>query len=124
VIIDGREVDALARSFTTAPAKVIPSLVPVAKNAGNKIKNGLRREASGHRRLPHLQTGISYEVNVTRDSVSVEVGWHDPAGQQNLANIIAFGTSDTPAHMDITKPLRDEVPAFTRWVAKVAAEAL
>lgn len=123
-MLDGSEVDRLARDLSAAPAKVIPALVPVAHVAGNKMKRGLRQQASGHRGMPGLVGGITYEIETTRNSVSVSAGWFSPVGQQHLENIAAFGTSKTPAVMNVLAPLQAEAPAFVRWVAKVAAEAL
>lgn len=122
MILDGSDVDALARRLLAARVKLIPALVPVAHKAGNRMKSGLRRQAAGHRGMPGLVGGITYEIETTSNSVTVAAGWFNPVGQQHLENIAAFGTSDTPAVMDITQPLRDEVPQFMKWAARVAAE--
>lgn len=124
MILDGSQVDRLARDLATAHRKVIPALVPVAHKAGNKMKSGLRRQASGHKGMPGLVGGITYEIETTATSVTVSAGWFDPTGQQHLENIAAFGTAKTPAVMDVLQPLRDEAPDFARWVARIAAEAL
>lgn len=123
-MFDASEVHALAADMQMAPAKVMLALVPVAHTAGNKMKAGLRRGASGHRRLAGLSAGISYELDVTPSQVKVEAGWFNPTGQGHLENIAAFGSVNNAPVMDITEPLRAEVPAFVRWVAKVGAEAL
>ena len=120
---DTSELDALARELAAAPAKVIPAIVPVAHRAGGNIKRRMRKDASGHRRLGTLPKYVEYDIETTRSSVTVDVGFRKE-GQGNLANIAAFGTADTAPVMDITAGLRDEVPNFMRWVAKVGAEAL
>ena len=123
-MLDASEVHALAGQMRMAPAKAMLALTPVAHTAGNKMKNGLRSQARGHRRLAGLPAGISYEVDVTPTQVKVEAGWFNPVGQGHLENIAAFGTSRSAPVMDIMQPLHAEVPAFMRWVAKVGSEAL
>lgn len=123
-MLDGSEVDALARQFTTAPYKVLPALVPVAHVAGNKIKSGLRQQASGHRNMPGLVGGIEYKIELTPSAVGVETGWFNPTGQQHLENIAAFGTSRTGPVMDILQPLNAEVEPFIRHAVKAAVEAI
>ncbi len=120
---DTRELDRLARDFTTAPAKVIPAIVPVAHRAGAKIKASMRKDAAGHRHLPGLPRFVEYDVDVAPTSVTVEVGFRKE-GQGNLANVAAYGTSNNAPVMDVTRGLRDEVPDFMRWVARVGSEIL
>ena len=120
---DTSELDALARELAAAPAKVIPAIVPVAHRAGGNIKRRMRKDATGHRRLGALPKYVEYDVEQTRSSVTVDVGFRKE-GQGSLANIAAFGTADTPALFDVTAGLTDEVPNFMRWVAKIGAEAL
>ena len=120
---DTRELDALADDFTTAAARVVPALVPVAHRAGANMKRQMKRDASGHRNLPALPRYVQYDVDVHPTSVSVEVGFRKE-GQGNLANIAAFGTSNNAPIMDITAPLVAELPKFMAQAAKAAAEAL
>ena len=119
---DKSELDKLYRDLVMAPAKIIPALMPVAQKVGANMKQTMKKDASGHRRLGALPNFVEYDIDATAASVSVEVGFRKE-GQGNLANIAAFGTVDTPAFMDITRSLTDEVPAFMRWVAKVGTEA-
>lgn len=122
-VFDTSELDALARDFAAAPAKVIPALLPVANKAGVSIKGVMRRDASGHSHLPGLSRAVEYDVDSDASSVTVTVGFRKQ-GQGNLANIAAFGTSNNAPVMDITRGLTAEVPKFMRWAARVAAEAL
>lgn len=122
--IDTSQLDRLAREIASAPARVIPSLVPVANRAGINMKRAMRADASNHRGVPDLPRSIEYDVTVTPVSVSVDVGWLNPSGQGHLENIAAFGSPTSAPVMDVTRGLTDEVPAFMRWVAKVGSEAL
>lgn len=122
-MFDASEIHALAAEQRIAADWVMAAIVPVAGRAGQNIKAGIRRSASGHTRLPHLSRAVSYDVNVSPTRVEVEVGF-DQSGQGNLANIAVYGTSKTAPFVDIDSPLQAEVPNFMRWVAKVGAEAL
>jgi hypothetical protein len=120
---DHSELDAFARELAAAPAKILPALIPVANKAGVGIKRTMKKDASGHRHLPGLAAKVSYDVETTPTTVTVEVGFI-AEGQGELANIAAFGTSKTAPVMDITRGLYEEAPRFAAWVAKAAAEAL
>ena len=122
-MLDSSEVHALALGMRMAPAKAMLALAPVAHTAGNKMKNGLRSQARGHRRLAGLPAGISYEVDVSATEVKVEAGWFNPVGQGHLENIAAFGTSRNAPVMDIMQPLHAEVPAFMITVGIFASVA-
>jgi hypothetical protein len=121
--IDTSELDALARGFMAAPAKVIPSLLPVAHKAGGNIKATMKRDATGHRGLKSLPSFVEYDIEQTPTSVTVEVGFRKE-GQGNLANFAAFGTPKQAPVMDITAGLYAELPNFMRWVVKVGSEIL
>lgn len=122
-MLDGREVNALARGLAIAPAKIIPAIIPVAGRAGANIKRTMRKDVSGHPRFSRLPSLVGYDVTATTSSVTVEVGFRDE-GQGELANIAAFGTSDTPPIMDINHGVRDELPNFMKWLGKAAADVL
>ena len=120
---DTSELDALARDLSVAAAKVIPAIVPVAHRAGGNIKRIMQKDASGHRHLPGLASTVNYDLDTTPTTVTVDVGFRK-IGQGNLANIAAFGSVNNAPVMDITRGLREEVPNFMRWVAKVGSEAI
>lgn len=122
-MLDSREVHALAGELRVAPLRVMTAIVPVAGTAGQKIKAGIRRNATGHYRLGQLPSKVSYDVDASPSEVRVEVGF-DKSGQGNLANIAVYGTADTAPFVDIDTPLNSEVGPFMRWVAKVGAEVL
>lgn len=120
---DASEVYELAQRLATAPARLIPALMPTAHTAGKHIKADMVKDATGHYRLPGLPGAVEYEVNVKGTEVEVEVGFKNE-GQGSLAFIAAFGTEETPAFMDITRGLYREAPKFARFVAKVAGDVL
>ena len=122
-MLDSSEVHALAFEQALAPARVMAALVPVGHRAGNKIKAGIRRNATGHFRLGALPSKVSYEVTSSATEVRVDVGFRKE-GQGNLAHIAVYGKDDQAPFVDIDTPLLDEVKPFMRWVAKVGAEAL
>lgn len=122
-MFDASQLDRLARELAAAPTKVVAAIVPTAHRAGVNMKRTMAKDASGHGHLPDLARHVEYDVDVAATSVTIDVGFRKE-GQGNLANIAAFGTSDTPPVMDITHSLTEEVPNFMRWVAKAGAEAL
>ena len=122
-MLDSSEVHALAAQLHAAPARVMMALVPVAHTAGNKIKGGIRRNASGHRRLPHLARTVEYDLAASASEVRVDVGFRKE-GQGNLAWIAVYGQNDQAPFVDIDTQLADEVKPFMRWVAKVGGEVL
>lgn len=120
---DTSELMALADSFGDASPRLMRALRPVVERAGVGMKKRMVSQASGHRGLGGLPATVEYDVDQGLRFISVEVGFRKE-GQGNLANIAAFGTSDTPPVMDITAPLTAEVPLFMRFAAKAAAEAI
>lgn len=121
--MDSSEVHALAARFYAAPPRVMVAIVPVAERAGVAMKKTMKADASGHRHLPGLAAHVNYSIDAGPMQVAVAVGF-TKSGQGNLANIAAFGTVRNGPVMDITRGLRDEVPKFTKWVAKAGAEVL
>lgn len=115
------DLDALELALRVAPSRLISELGPVANRAGMKIKRDIQKNATGHRRLPHLGRAVEYDVTQTAASVEVEVGFKK-AGQGNLANIAVYGSEDTAPFVDIDTPLQSEVKPFMDWVARVAAK--
>lgn len=120
---DTSELKALANSFNSASLRIIPALRPTAERAGVGMKRRMKRDASGHRSLPALPRYVEYDVDQGVTSISVEVGFRRE-GQGSLANIAAFGTSDTAPVLDITAPLAAEVPLFMRFAAQAAAKVI
>ena len=118
---DTSELIKLADQLGDASPRLIRALRPTVERAGVGIKKRMQRAASGHRRLAGLPSTVEYDVDQGLRSISVEVGFRKE-GQGNLANIAAFGTSDTPPVFDITAPLAAEVPLFMRFAAKAASE--
>jgi len=120
---DTSELMKLADSFGDASPRLMRALRPVAERAGVGMKKRMVGISSGHRRLAGLPRTVEYDVDQGLRTISVEVGFRKE-GQGNLANIAAFGTSDTAPVFDITAPLYAEVPLFMRFAAKAAAEAI
>ena len=120
---DTSEVHALAARFRAAPPKAMAAIVPVANKAGVNMNRDMKRAASGHGHLPGLSRAVEYTVTPSPTEVRVEVGFNK-AGQGNLANIAAFGSVNNAPVMDITQPLRAEVPRFMEWASKAIAGAV
>lgn len=87
---DTSELNALAIDFSKAPGRIQRAAPKVMHKAAFDIKTRMRRDARGHRYLPHFANEINYDRT---DSLGLayEIGF-DKRGQGNLANIIAFGS--------------------------------
>lgn len=120
---DTSELTALAARFRVAPAAVIAAVTPAATRAAVNIKRDMKQAASGHGHLPGLSRTVEYTVTPSSTEVRVEVGFNK-TGQGNLANIAAFGSVNNAPVMDITQPLRAEVPRFMKWASKAIAGAV
>ena len=114
---DTSELTALANDLTTAAARTMAALVPVAAKAGVNIKRIMQDDATGHRGLPGLPRFVEYDLTTRATSVTVEVGFRQE-GTGNLANIAAFGDGTHPPVMDITRGLKEEAPKFAAFAVR------
>lgn len=117
---DTSQVRRLSLDLTKAPGRVQRSAPKVLEVAANKIKRGMKDDASGHGHLPELDRHVSY----TKESaLSYEIGF-DKVGQGNLANIAAFGSVNNAPVMDHTAALRRETPILLSKLGDAAEEAV
>jgi len=121
--IDVSDVDEFAQHLNAAAALVMPRVAPVVKRGALSVKKAMQADASGHRRLGGLPGAVEYTVEQTATAIEVEVGFRKE-GQGNLANIAAFGTSQTAPVMDITRGLRAEAPTLIDWLGRVGVEVI
>lgn len=114
------QLDALARDFLAAPAKVIPAIMPSAVRAANNMKRTLKKDSAGHSHLPGLASKVEYDIATSPTSITIEVGFRDE-GQGELAGIAAFGSVNSAPVLDVTRGLTEEAPKFAAWAARLAA---
>lgn len=101
------DVSKLALDLTTSPVKLQIAALKVLEGSAERIEQGMREDATGHRALADLPNHVSSE----RMSLGLEyeIGF-DKVGQGNLANVAAFGTSKNAPVMDHAASLRREEP--------------
>lgn len=117
---DTSQVDRLAVDLSEAPGRIQRRAPKVFEVGANKIKKGMRAEASGHR---HLR-GLPQHVNYTKFSaLDFEIGI-DKGGQGSLGNFAAFGSVNNVRVMDHTAPLRHELPFIQRNLVDAGADAV
>lgn len=117
---DTSQVDRLSIDLSEAPGRMQRKAPKVFEVGANKIKAGMKRDASGHRFLPGLDSAVSY----TRfDALDYEIGF-DKRGQGNLANFAAFGSVNNVRVMDHTAALRHELPFIQRNLGDAGESAV
>lgn len=118
--VDASDVDRLAAELAQGPARMKAKAPKVLEVGANKVKKGMKREASGHTYLPDLPNFVSYD-RVT--PMLYEIGF-DKVGQGNLANIAAFGSVNNAPVMDHTAALHRELPVILRHIGEAAEDAV
>lgn len=117
---DTSELDRLAVDLSEAPGRIQRKAPKVFEVAANKIKAGMKRDASGHRFLPELDQHVSY---TKFDILDYEIGF-DKIGQGDLANFAAFGSVNNVRVMDHTASLRHELPFIQRNLGDAGESAV
>lgn len=116
--VDASEVNRLAVDLSRAPGRMRTRAEGVMYVAANKIKKGMKHDASGHAHLPHLADHVSYDKIGQFD---YEIGFNK-VGQGNLANIAAFGSVNNAPVFDHTAALRRETPHVIQKLAEAAED--
>jgi len=118
--IDTSELRALANDLARAPERTKAKARKVMVVGANKVKKGMRRDASGHRYLPELGSHVSYDMLTV--GLGFEVGI-DKVGQGRLGNIAAYGTSNNAPVFDHTAAARREVPLIVNHLGDALEES-
>ena len=117
---DTSQVDRLAVDLSEAPGRIQRQAPKVFEVGANKIKNGMKRDASGH----HFLSGLDQHISYTRfGALDYEIGI-DKVGQGNLGNFAAFGSVNNVRVMDHTAALRHELPFIQRNLGDVGEAAV
>lgn len=118
------ETEALAADLAAAPVRLTAEIAPVASKGALNIKNGWRASASGLAHAPLYPNSITYDLDVQPDGVSAEIGPDKDKRQGALGNLIEFGSSKNPPHLDGQRALDAEEPRFIAAVEDLAERAL
>lgn len=119
--LDLTDVHRLAVDLTTAAVKTQVGAAAALAVSAQRVKDGMKSDATGHRFLTRLPEYVSYErVGI---GLEYEVGF-DKRGQGNLANIAAYGTARNAPVMDHTASLRREEPVLVAALLGVAEKSI
>ncbi|HKS46348.1 MAG TPA: hypothetical protein VJT49_14805 [Amycolatopsis sp.] len=113
--------DQLAADLEGVPEETRPRFRKVVERGALNIKNGMRADASGHRKFIHFPRSISYDMT---GDLEAEIGPDKALIQGALGNLLYFGTSRTAGVLDINGPLNREVPRMMDAIADVAEDIL
>ena len=117
---DTSEVNRLALDLSNADGRLRTKAGQVLYVGANKIKKGMKADASGHGHLPTLDAHVSYDK---LGAFEYEIGF-DKVGQGHLANIAAFGSVNNAPVMDHTAALRRETPHIVEKLGDAAEDSV
>lgn len=106
------------------PARLVPKVEVVTRQAAENIKDGLAADAQNDGHYPHFASAITSERKFSSlTSITYEVGPDKDLRQGALGNILYFGTKNNGPVLDFDAPVRREEPSFLREL-RAAAEGL
>lgn len=118
------ETEALVADLAAAPARLAELLPPVVSKGALNVKGDWRTNASGNPHAPHYPFSITYDLAADATGVEAEIGPDKNLRQGPLGNILEYGTSKNPPHLDGARALAAEEPRFIEACAVVAEKAL
>lgn len=110
--MDGSELQQLAADLAAAPGRLEATVRPVVSKGALNIKNTWRTSASGLKHAPAYPYSIGYDLDVGPGYAAAEIGPDKDKAQGALGNLIEFGSSKNPPHLDGARALADEEPRF------------
>jgi hypothetical protein len=119
-VIGIEQTEALAADLAAAGERLEAAVKPVVAKGALNIKNAWRASASGLAHAPAYPYSITYDLDATAGSgyVAAEIGPDKDKKQGPLGNLIEFGSSKNPPHLDGARALAAEDP---RLVAALEA---
>lgn len=119
--VDLSQVKALEGALQGAEAEAVTEMHNIVKRGSFNIKRDWQRRWSGHPRIKGLPHTITYDTEVTRDSVTGDIGPDkNKGGQAPLAHLIEYGSPGRPPLPGGGPALEAEAPKFE---AAIAAKA-
>ena len=119
---DTTEVNRLAVDFSKAPGRIQRKAPRIMQKTAFDIKTRMRRDARGHRYLPHFAREINYDRTDTL-GLAYEIGF-DKQEQGNLANIIVFGSINNAPVYDFYGALYAEALGLVNKLAAAGQESV
>lgn len=119
--IDDHELGQLEIDLTEAPGRMQRASRKTIKRAAEIVDRAMKRDARGHRYLPHFPRAITHEVIGSYDA---EIGFEPIKGTQGkLAHIILHGSINNAPVYDYTSALRRSTPEILEMYAEAAEGA-
>lgn len=119
---EDEELRTLEIDLSGAPTRIQRAAPGVLKTkVGPLLKREMKRDARGHRHLPHLANAVTWEMI---DTWTVECGLGPDGNQGSLAHIIVYGSVNNAPVYDHGAALRRATPRATEWLADVAEDAV
>lgn len=122
--MDTRQLEALAAVFRVNATRAQVQARAVVSRGALNIKNGWRANAQAtagrHARL--YPSSISYDMLPHPTGASAEIGPDKGRPQGALGNLLEYGSSKNPPHLDGARALAAEEPAFMDHVAAIGEE--
>jgi len=118
------ETEALAADLALAPARLKVVITAVVSKGALKIKRDWQTNASGLPHAPAYPSSITYDLNPAPGRIEAEIGPDKNRRQGALGNLIEFGSSKNPPHLDAARALAAEVPRFVDACAEAAQKSV
>lgn len=118
------ETELLAADLAAAGVRVVAAASAVLAKGALNIKNDWRASASGLKHAPLYPLSISYDIETKGTTITAEVGPDKHKPQGALGNLIEFGSSKNPPHLDGARALAAEEPRFLAELADAVGSAV
>lgn len=118
---DDSELRRLEVDISEAPGRLQRNFGPTMKRGARLVEREMKRDASGHRYLPHLADATSHDVLGPWEA---EIGLGPDGGQGSLAHIIVYGSVNNDPVYDHTAGLRRAEPRIVKMFADTAEESV
>lgn len=142
--IDAKELQTLSQDLGRASSRVLPEVEKVVFKGAMNVKKGMQQALQESDWFKPLARSVDFDINVTPNEVSAEVGpKHGPGESGNLANIAYFGSSvgvyrggpkwkqevgrgpgKGGGTVDFMRPLDEERPKFEKAIGDVLKNVL
>ncbi|MGH3627268.1 MAG: hypothetical protein ACRDRL_07495 [Sciscionella sp.] len=119
---DGTE--ALAAELLGAGPRILVQGTALTSKGALNIKNDWRQSASGLKHAPLYPASISYDLIPSPMGIAAEIGPDKGRPQGALGNLIEYGSSHNPPHLDGARALAAEEPRFYLAASDAAAKSV
>lgn len=116
--------EALAAELALAGARMVAQGTALTSKGALNIKNDWKASASGLKHAPLYPASISYDLIPSPGAIAAEIGPDKSRPQGALGNLIEYGSSKNPPHLDGARALAAEEPRFYEAASEAAAKSV